>query len=325
MLQHSTTPMISSLHPYQAILLIGFGGPTSREEIRPFLARLTKGVQIPPERLEEVAHHYEAVGGKSPLTGITLRQAQALQALLKQRGADLPVYVGLRNSSPFFVETLRRMALDGVEHALGLILSSHRTEASWERYQNNISDARAELGGNAPGVDYCAEWFDHPLFIQTWTESIEAASKSIEPNIRANTPLIFTAHSLPVSMAVQSPYVERLKTSAKLIAEGVQRTRWSLAYQSRSGRPSDPWLEPDISKTIRDCAVHGNKQITVAPIGFVCDHVEVLYDLDIEARQFATGLGVEFIRAKCPNDHPTFVRMMADVIAQRMRQVKDRG
>ena len=188
-------------HPYQAILLIAFGGPTCREEIRPFLARVTQGIPIPGARLEEVAHHYEAVGGKSPLNEITLRQAEALQELLKTRHCKLPVYVGTRNASPFFTDTLKQMAADGVQRALGFILSSHRTEASWERYQKNILDARAELGGAAPAVDYCDGWHDHPLFIQTWTELIQAALSRIEAEKQKSTPLIFTAHSLPTATA----------------------------------------------------------------------------------------------------------------------------
>ncbi len=161
--------------PYQAVLLIAFGGPTSSAEIRPFLARVTKGMPIPPERLEEVAHHYEAVGGKSPLNEITFRQARALEKYLDDHGQRLRVYVGMRNSSPFFAETLKQMANDGVRNALGFILSSHRTEASWERYQKNIAEARLELGREAPEIEYCAGWHDHPLFIQTWAELIENA------------------------------------------------------------------------------------------------------------------------------------------------------
>ena len=300
--------------PYQAILLIAFGGPTCQAEIRPFLARVTEGLPIPPQRLEEVAHHYEAVGGKSPLNEITFRQAQALQALLKARDRKLPVYVGMRNASPFFSETLKRMANDGVQRALGFILSSHRTEASWERYQKNIADARAELGAAAPEVDYCDGWHDHPLFIQTWAELIQAALSRIETDKQKSTALIFTAHSLPTAMAAGSPYVEQVELSAHLIAEKLNHPRWSLAYQSRSGRPTDPWLEPDILQAIRNLAAQGEKQIVVAPIGFVCDHVEVLYDLDIEAKKIAADLGVALIRASCPNDHPTFIRMIAEII-----------
>jgi ferrochelatase len=310
--------------PYDAILLIAFGGPNRPEEIRPFLARVTQGIPIPPQRLEEVAHHYEAVGGKSPLNEITFRQAEALQKLLKQLSHELPVYVGMRNASPFFGETLKRMAQNGVKHALGFILSSHRTEASWERYQKNIAAACAELGSLAPVVAYCDGWHEHPLFIETWTELIEAALSRIEPDEQKSTRLIFTAHSLPRAMAANSTYVEEVETSARLIVQRLHPPHWSLAYQSRSGKPSDPWLEPDIGEAIRDCAANGAQQIVVAPIGFVCDHVEVLYDLDIEARKLASDLGVKFIRASCPNDHPTFIRMIADVINRGITMSKHR-
>ncbi|HET9916982.1 MAG TPA: ferrochelatase [Candidatus Binatia bacterium] len=309
-------------HPYQAILLIAFGGPTCPEEIRPFLARVTQGLPIPPQRLEEVAHHYEAVGGKSPINEITFRQASALKIALND---ELLVYVGMRNASPFFSETLKQMADDGVKRALGFILSSHRTEASWERYQKNIADARAELGSGAPEVDYCGGWHDHPLFVQSWVELIQAAMTKIEPANRPGTPLIFTAHSLPTAMAAKSSYVEQLQTSARLIVEKLGRQNCALAFQSRSGRPSDPWLEPDIGDTIRTLAAEGQKEVVVAPIGFVCDHVEVLYDLDIEAKKIADGLGVNLTRVSCPNDHPTFVRMIADVIGETLRTVEGGG
>jgi ferrochelatase len=292
---------------YDAVLLIAFGGPTCPEEIRPFLARVTQGLPIPPQRLEDVAHHYEAVGGKSPLNEITQRQAKALRIALKDK---LPVYVGMRNSAPFFRDSLKQMAADGIKHALGFILSSHRTEASWERYQQNIADARAELGAIAPAVDFCAGWHDHPLFILTWVELIQAAAHV------GQAPLIFTAHSLPTAMAARSPYVEQLTTSARLIAAKLNHMDYSLAYQSRSGRPSEPWLEPDIGTAIKQLATAGHGQVIVAPIGFVCDHVEVLYDLDIEAKNIANAVGVELIRASCPNDHPTFIRMIADVIGK---------
>ncbi len=301
---------------YDAVLLIAFGGPTCPEEIRPFLARVTQGISIPAARFEEVAHHYEVVGGKSPLNEITFRQATALKNVLNDR---VPVYVGMRNASPFFTETLKKMADDGVKRALGFILSSHRTEASWERYQKNILDARDQLGGAAPEVDYCDGWHEHPLFVQTWVEMIQAVLSRIETDKQKCPPLIFTAHSLPTAMAADSPYVEQVESTAHLIAEKLNHERWSLAYQSRSGKPSDPWLEPDISQAIRDLAAQGEKQIVVAPIGFVCDHVEVLYDLDIEATKTANDAGVQLIRASCPNDHPTFVRMMADVIQQKLR------
>ena len=311
--------------PYQAILLIAFGGPTSRDEIRPFLARVTKGIPLPPERLEEVARHYEAVGGRSPLNEITFRQAAALQNLLAERGAPLPVYPGMRNAPPFFVETLARMRQDGVQRALGFILSSHRNEASWERYQKNIAAARAEIGAAAPVIDYCAGWHDHPLFTRTWTELLHSAFEKIPADRRPSAPLIFTAHSLPAAMAARSPYVEQLNASARRITEKLGRASWMLAYQSRSGKPMDPWLEPDINQCLRDFGAAGARDIVVAPIGFVCDHVEVLYDLDIEAKATAREAGIEMIRASCPNDHPAFIRMMGDVIEAEIEAARRSG
>ena len=302
--------------PYQAVLLIAFGGPTSSEEIRPFLARVTQGTAIPPQRLEDVARHYEAVGGKSPLNEITSRQARAVQKLLRERDMDLRVYVGMRNADPFVVETLRQMASDGVERALGFILSSHHTDASWERYQRNVADAQLEIGAGAPEIDYCAGWHDHPLFIQTWCELIREGFARIARKQHPATPLVFTAHSVPVSMANRSSYVEQLEITARSVAEKIGHNNWSIAYQSRSGKPGDAWLEPDINLVIRDLSVQGATDVVIAPIGFVCDHVEVLYDLDIEAKKTAAQSGIRLHRASCPNDYTTFTQMIADVIVK---------
>ena len=304
--------------PYDALLLIAFGGPSSPEEIRPFLVRVTQGLRIPPERIEEVARHYEAVGGKSPLNEITFRQAAALRGALAATDVQIAVYIGFRNAAPFFVDTLKQMRADGIQRALGFILSSHRTEASWERYQRNIADARAQIGNQAPQVDYTPGWHDHPLFIQSWTQNIQAALAQVPAERRQSTPIIFTAHSLPTGMAAKSPYEAQLQKTAQLIADALNASHWSIAYQSRSGRPSDPWLEPDIGYTIRQLANGAHRGVVVAPIGFVCDHVEVLYDLDVEARKIAQDLGMQFYRAACPNDDPTFIRMIADVVTQKL-------
>jgi protoporphyrin/coproporphyrin ferrochelatase len=305
--------------PYQAVLLIAFGGPTSPDEIRPFLARVTQGMAIPPHRLEEVAHHYEAVGGKSPLNEITVRQARALQDLLRQQGIDLAVYIGMRNAAPFLVDTLRQMAADGVQKAVGFILSSHQTEASWDRYQKNVADARLEIGRDAPDIDYCAGWHDHALFIQSWAELLQATFAGIPGELHPASPVIFTAHSVPISMAHRSPYVEQLKTTARSVAEKIGVPNWSIAYQSRSGKPSDPWLEPDINTVLRDLAAQDVTDVVVAPIGFVSEHVEVLYDLDIEAKETAAKAGMMLHRVSCPNDHITFIQMIADVIAKSVK------
>jgi len=299
---------------YDAVLLLAFGGPTSPEDIRPFLARVLHGIPVPPERVEEVVRHYEAVGGRSPLNDITFLQAHALGEILKQLGLSLPVYVGMRHSRPFIRETLDQMVGDGVRKALGFILSSHQTEASWQRYQENVVEARLELGGGAPEIDYCPGWHSHPLFIQAWTEQIEEEMEKIAPARRAKVPLIFTAHSVPTAMAERSPYVAQLQESCSLVAGRLDHPRWSLAYQSRSGNPREAWLEPDILTALQSVAAKGATEVVVAPIGFVADHVEVLYDLDIEAKQTAERLGLKFLRASAPNDHPTFIRMMADVI-----------
>jgi ferrochelatase len=306
---------------HQAVLLISFGGPTSPDEIRPFLARVLKGIPVPKERVEEVIRHYEAVGGRSPLNEITSRQAEALRRLLKERGLPLHVYVGMRNSSPFLVDALRQMAEDGIKKALGLILSAHQTEASWERYQKNVVEARSELGAGAPEIDYCPGWHTHPLFIQTLVELIQPCLEKVEEQSRSRTPLVFTAHSVPLAMASGSPYVEQVQETSRLVAERLNHRRWSIAYQSRSGSPKEAWLEPDIGQVIREHVAQGVRDLAVAPIGFVSDHVEVLYDLDIEARKIAEGLGARFLRASCPNDHPTFVRMIAEVIESKLSAV----
>jgi ferrochelatase len=310
---------------YDAVLLIAFGGPSSPEEIRPFLQRVTHGLRIPSERLEEVAHHYEAVGGKSPLNEITLRQAAAVRAALAAANIQIPVYAAFRNAAPFFIDKLKQMSGDGIRQALGFILSSHQTEASWERYQKNIADARAEIGDHAPQVDYCPGWHDHPLFIQSWVERIEAVLARLPADRRRSTPIVFSAHSVPSAMAAQSLYEVQLEETARLIADRLGLPKCSLAYQSRSGRPSDPWLEPEIGTEIQRLANEGHPAIVVAPIGFVSDHVEVLYDLDIEAKNLAQARGMTFYRVSCPNDHSTFIRMMVDVIEQKRKDTEDRG
>jgi ferrochelatase len=299
---------------HDAVMLLSFGGPTSAEDVRPFLARVLRGIPVPPQRVEEVVHHYEAVGGRSPLNDITLRQARALEDLFKQRGLPLPVYVGLRHSSPFIREALEKMIAGGVKRALGFILSSHETEASWKRYQDNVAEARREIGDRAPYIEFCPGWHAHPLFVQAWAEQIGAELAKLSEAKRSEAPLLFTAHSVPRAMAASSPYCEQLKESCSLVAGRLDHARWSLAYQSRSGNPREPWLEPDIAAALHGVAAKGATEVIVVPIGFVSDHVEVLYDLDIEAKQIAEKLGLKFFRASAPNDHPTFIRMMADVI-----------
>jgi ferrochelatase len=205
------------------------------------------------------------------------------------------------------------MTADGAKRALGFILSPHQTEASWERYKKNVEEAREELG-YAPDIDYCPGWHSHPLFTQALAEQIQPAFQKLPMQNRQTTPLIFTAHSVPMAMAARSPYVDQVQETSRLVAERLGHRRWLVAYQSRSGKPDERWLEPDVSEVLRTLAAESVGEVVVAPIGFVCDHVEVLYDLDIEARRIAEGLGMRFLRSSSLNDHPTFIRMMADVI-----------
>ncbi|HUM14367.1 MAG TPA: ferrochelatase [Candidatus Nitrosotalea sp.] len=299
---------------FDAVLLVAFGGPERPEDIRPFLQIVTTGRRIPPERLEEVAHHYELIGGRSPLNALTRGQARALQATLAAAGRPLPVWVGMRNWHPFLHETLAEMKDRGVRRALGIILSSLQTEASWGRYVEDVAAAREKVGPDAPEVVYAGTWAAHPRFIETMADRARAALDSIEPAQRDDARLVFTAHSVPLAMAAGSPYTAELARVAALVAERLGRARWSIAYQSRSGSPRDPWLEPDVSDVIRALAREGARDVVVVPIGFVCDHVEVLYDLDVEARAVAESCGLAFHRAAAANDHPAFVAMLADLV-----------
>jgi ferrochelatase len=235
-----------------------------------------------------------------------------LRARLSADGPALPVYVGMRNWSPYIADTLRDMSEHGVRRALGIVLAPHRSEASWGRYTEAVEAGRAVLGSDAPTIEYAGGWFDHPLFVTTIAERIRDALGA--PGTADDSHIVFTAHSLPLAMAEGSGYVSELEISCRLVAAAVGHSRYSLAYQSRSGRPGDAWLEPDVNESIRDLADRGVRRIMLVPIGFVCDHVEVLYDLDVEARATAEAAGVRMVRAETPNDHPTFVRMLAEVV-----------
>lgn len=299
---------------YDAVLLIAFGGPEKMEDVRPFLAKVLKGRTVPSQRLEEVIHHYEVFNGRSPLNEITFRQARALQQLLDRDGPRLPVYVGMRNWPPYFHETLAKMAAAGIRHVLGLILSAQQNEASWGRYQENIAAAREQICTRAPTIDYAPGWYDHSLFIEAVADLTRHAFDQISAERREQAPLVFTAHSVPVAMPGTSTYVQQIEAGARLVAARIGHTRWSVAYQSRSGDPRTPWLEPDIGVVLPRLAASGAREAVVVPIGFVCDHIEVLYDLDTEARQIATRNGLKLIRAGTVNDHPAFIRMLADVV-----------
>jgi protoporphyrin/coproporphyrin ferrochelatase len=297
-----------------SVLLVAFGGPERSEDIRPFLQIVTTGRAISAARLEEVAHHYEIIGGLSPLNALTRRQGDALASALATRERALPVWVGMRNWHPFLHETLAEMKDRGRRRAVGIILSSLQTEASWARYMDDVAAAREKVGPDAPEVVFAPPWADHPRFVDAMAARTRAALEAVEPARRAAARLVFTAHSVPVAMATGSPYAAQLEAAGRAIAGRLGRARFTIAYQSRSGSPRDPWLEPDVADAIRALGREGARDVVVVPVGFVCDHVEVLYDLDVEARRAAEAAGVAFHRAPAANDHPDFIAMLADLV-----------
>jgi protoporphyrin/coproporphyrin ferrochelatase len=299
-----------------SVLMIGFGGPTRADEVRPFLDNVLRGRPIPRERYEDVVHHYDLLGGRSPYNELTMRQAAALRAELAKRNASVPVAVGMRNWEPYVADAMRMLGDSGARRVLGFIMAAHRSEASFERYQATVNDARAAIGDAAPEVVYPEPWHDHPLFIAAVASRAREAFARLEFPERPRARLIFTAHSIPLAMANAGPYVEQLTQSARMVAAELGIDAWQFAYQSRSGSPRDAWLEPDIKETIRNLDA---KTAVVVPIGFLCDHVEVLYDLDIEAAAVAREAGVRMERAPTVGDHPLFIEMMASIAAAHAR------
>ncbi len=299
---------------HDSVLLVAFGGPTAPAEIRPFLDNVTRGRRIPRERLEEVAHHYEAMpGGRSPLNDLTLAQAQALAAALARAGRPRPVYVGMRNWTPYLHETLADMAARGHRRTLAIVMSALRCEASWDRYFADVAQARARVPG-APEVDFAPPWSTRPGFLSAVADRTRTALAEVPAASRRWTPLVFTAHSIPIPMADASPYIADLTAAVRAVVARIDHPRFSVAYQSRSGRPEDPWTEPDINDALKSLAGDGERHAVVVPIGFVCDHVELLYDLDIEARAAAAERGLTLHRAAAVNDHPDFIAALADLV-----------
>ena len=303
--------------PFDAVLLISFGGPEGPDDVRPFLANVLRGRRVPPARIEEVAHHYELFGGVSPITELTLRQADGLRTRLDKEGPHLPVYVGMRNWHPYLADTLRDMRQAGVRRAVGFILAAHRSYSSCEQYRRNVVMARREIRDAGVGdveVTYVGDWHDHAGFVGACASRVQTARDTLPPPLRSRARLLFTAHSIPVSMAEKARYQEQLLDSARRIAAEVGCADWALVFQSRSGRPQDPWLEPDICDYLRAERAEGLEAVVICPVGFVCDHVEVLFDLDIEAAEVCREVGIEMRRAAAVNDDPQFLDLMADMV-----------
>jgi protoporphyrin/coproporphyrin ferrochelatase len=304
--------------PFDAVLLVAFGGPQGPADVRPFLENVLRGRRVSPERIEEVAHHYELFGGVSPITELTVRQARALERELQDRGLTLPVYLGMRNWHPFLADTLDRMAAEGHHRAIGILAAAQRSYSGCLQYRENVRDARlavVERGRPPIEVTYVGDWHEHPGFIEANADSVREAVARLPEQAKSRARLIFTAHSIPTSMAAAYPYERNLRASAAKVAHATGFEDWELVFQSRSGRPQDPWLEPDVCDALRAEHARGTAAVVLCPVGFLCDHVEVLYDLDVEAAAVAKDLHLPLVRASTVNAHPRFIDALADAVS----------
>ena len=305
------------MQPFDAVLYIAFGGPEGPGDVRPFLANVLRGRRVSPERVEAVAHHYELFGGVSPITELTRRQASGLEAALEERGLRLPVYVGMRNWHPYLADTLRQMSADGITRAVAVIAAAHRSYSSCTQYRENVADARRSLrdaGVADVEITYVRDWHLADGFIGANASNIRAAIETLPPDVRAQAEVVFTAHSIPLSMAHRYPYERQILESAEAVMERIGGRAWRLVFQSRSGRPEDPWLEPDVCDYLREAARRGTRAVVVSPIGFISDHIEVLYDLGVEAAAVARDVALPLARASAVNDHPQFIAALADSV-----------
>lgn len=298
---------------YDALLVISFGGPETPEDVMPFLEHVLRGRNAPEDRRREVASHYLAFQGRSPLNDQNRALVAALRAELEAHRVRLPVYWGNRNWHPFLADTLREMARDGVRRALAFVTSVFSSYSGCRQYLEDIAAARDVVGAAAPEVEKLRGLFNHPGFIDACVERLRAARTEAE----AEAPVLFTAHSLPAAMAATCAYEAQLRETASLVAAEAGVSRWSVAYQSRSGPPSQPWLGPDVDDELRRLAREGAQVVVVAPIGFLSDHMEVAYDLDTAARATARDAGLRFVRAGTPGTHPSLVAAIRELVQER--------
>jgi protoporphyrin/coproporphyrin ferrochelatase len=309
-------------HHFDAILVVSFGGPEGMDDVIPFLENVTRGRDVPRERLAEVARHYELFGGVSPINEQNRTLIAALRTDLDAHGIDLPIYFGNRNWDPLLADTLREMADDGVERALAFFTSAYSSYSSCRQYREDIFKAQELVGPRAPEVLRARAFFNHPGWIEANADHVRDAVAQLPGHGGAH--VAFTAHSIPVAMARACRYEDQLRESARLVAEAVGVSDIALVYQSRSGHPTIPWLGPDILDHLREIAARGVTEVLIAPIGFVSDHLEVLYDLDVEARGLAVELGLNLVRASSASAHPAFVAMIRGLIEERLGRAGDR-
>ncbi len=315
-----STAESSASIPYDAILVVGFGGPEHRDDVIPFLENVLRGRNVPRERMLEVAEHYNHFDGISPLNGQVRDLIAALGPELKRRGIDLPIYWGNRNWHPMLADTMAKLVDNQSHRALALVLAAYSSYSSCRQYREDIQRAREAAGELSPAVDKVRVFYNHPDFIAANVERVRDALVQVPADRRASVHLAFTAHSIPNSMADRCRYVEQLTETCQLIAEavGIEPERWRLVYQSRSGRPTDPWLEPDIVDHLRDLRKEGRTDVVVHPVGFLSDHMEVLYDLDDEAQRACAEIGLNMVRAATVGTHPTFIAMLGELLEERI-------
>jgi protoporphyrin/coproporphyrin ferrochelatase len=312
--------------PYDAFLLVSFGGPEGPDDVIPFLQNVTAGRGVPPERLAQVAEHYYRFGGISPINQQCRDLIAVVEKEFEAQGIGLPIYWGNRNWEPYLPDTLARMAADGVQHALAFVTSAYSSYSSCRQYLENIERAREVAGPGAPRVDKIRQFYNHPGFIGPHAAAVAQAAGTLGTG---DFDLVFTAHSIPAGMSAASgpaggaypggAYPAQLAEAARLVAAELGYERpWRLAYSSRSGPPSRPWLEPDINDCLAELAAAGSKAVVVSPIGFISDHMEVRFDLDVEAADTAAAHGLAFARAATPGTDPRFVSMISELVRERL-------
>jgi len=310
-------------HNYDAVLILSFGGPEQREDVIPFLENVLRGRNVPRERMLEVAEHYYHFGGKSPINDHNRALIAGLETELAREGRGMPVYWGNRNWHPYLVDTLRQMRADGVGRALAFATSVFSSYSGCRQYLEDIERARSEAGVGAPAIEKLRSFYNHPLFIEAQADRVREALDQIPANKDADARIVYTAHSVPLAMAQSSDYQKQLDESCRLVSENFGLSSWQLAYQSRSGPPGQPWLEPDIGDVLRGLEPGGS--VVVVPIGFISDHMEVLYDLDTEARAIADERGLHMVRAATVGVHPKFLLMICELILEKTVQAEPRA
>lgn len=309
---------MNETHDYDALLIVSFGGPEGPADVDSFLDNVFRGLRVPPETKARIAERYEHVGGVSPINAHTRAFIKALQLELDAHGPALPIYWGNRNWHPLLPDTVAQMAHAGVKRALAFVTSTFSSYSGCRRYREDLYEA-ARAVPNAPQFDKLRVPFNHPGFIEAMTDRVNAALDALPPAKREHTLVMFSAHSLPLTMARGCAYETQLAASCRLVGDALEHQRWRLVYQSNNasyGR--EPWLGPDIRDALREAEAEGVEAVVVAPIGFVCDHMEVIMDLDVDAAAVARELGLTMARAATVGTHPAYVAMVRELIVERM-------